>query len=189
MLALAVAIMPIPARSSRYARSTFPMSLLTPVQTVFGLFPPLAAPFQVDGRLNKLGLRDLVDFLAANGADGLCGASRAGEFMKWTRAAWERVVGTCANQNRGRVPMLAGLTDMADGLAISVLNNLTAALPLAVFGCWGAATKSGLALRWRSRLPVGEPHLPRTPTPQVPAPLGEVSFRSIEHSTPNPNQP
>ena len=160
MLALAFTIVPIPSRSVRYALSTFPMSHLTPLQTDFGSLPPLVAPFRVDGRLNKLGLRDLVDFVAANCADGLRDASRTGEFMKWTRAAWERVVGTCANQNRGRVPMRAGITDMAEGLAFRALNNPTAALPLAAFGRRGAFTTSGLASRWRSRLPVGEPHSP-----------------------------
>lgn len=165
MLALAIAIMPIPARSPRYARSAFSMSLLTLVQTVFGLFPPLAAPFRVDGRLHKQGLRDPVDCVAANGADGLCGASGTCEFMKWTRAAWEPAIGICANQNLGRGPMLAGITDISDGLAFRVLNKPTAALPLAVFGRRGAVTTLGLASRWRSRLPVGEPHSPGTPTP------------------------
>lgn len=152
------------------------MSLLTPVHTVFGLFSPLVAPFRVDGRLNKQGLRDLVDCVAVNGAGGLCGASDTGEFMKWTSTAWERVIGTCANQNRGRVPALSGITDMADGLAFRVLNNPTAALPLAVFISRGAITTSGFASRWRNRLPVGEPQSFGTPTPQVPAPLGDASF-------------
>jgi len=54
------------------------------VNTFSGLFPPLITPFQQDGRLNEQGLRDHVDFVIANGADGFCGGSSTGEFMNLT---------------------------------------------------------------------------------------------------------
>lgn len=77
-----------------------------------GLFPPLITPFHADGSLDEQGLRDHVDFVIENGADGFCGGSSTGEFMNLTRAEWERVVAISAEQNAGRVPMLAGTADL-----------------------------------------------------------------------------
>ena len=54
-----------------------------------------------------------MDFVIANGADGFCAGSSTGEFMNLTRAEWECVLGICQEQNRGRVPMLAGTADMS----------------------------------------------------------------------------
>ena len=78
-----------------------------------GLFPPLITPFYADGSLNEQGLRDHVDFVIANGADGFCAGSSTGEFMNLTRAEWERVLVDLPGANRGRVPMLAGTADMS----------------------------------------------------------------------------
>lgn len=78
-----------------------------------GLYPPLITPFHVDGTLDEQGLRNHVDFVIANGADGFCGGSSTGEFMNLTRAEWERVVVISAEQNAGRVPMLAGTADLS----------------------------------------------------------------------------
>jgi 4-hydroxy-tetrahydrodipicolinate synthase len=78
-----------------------------------GLYPPLITPFHADGSINEQGLRDHVDFVIENGADGFCGGSSTGEFMNLTRAEWERVLVISAEQNNGRVPMLAGTADMS----------------------------------------------------------------------------
>ena len=43
-----------------------------------------------------------------NGSDGFCAGGSTGEFMNLTREEWERVLQICKEQNRGRVPMLAG---------------------------------------------------------------------------------
>jgi len=83
-----------------------------------GLYPPLITPFHADGSLNEQGLRDHVDFVIANGADGFCGGSSTGEFMNLTRAEWERVLVISAEQNNGRVPMLAGTADMSTAATI-----------------------------------------------------------------------
>ena len=60
----------MPNRSSSIA-------LIPRMKTFRGLFPPLITPFHSDGRLNEQGLRDHVDFVIANGADGFCGGSRS----------------------------------------------------------------------------------------------------------------
>lgn len=83
------------------------------MKTFRGLFPPLITPFQPDGSVDEAGLRAHVDFVIASGADGFCAGSSTGEFMNLTRAEWERVLGICAEQNRGRVPMLAGTADLS----------------------------------------------------------------------------
>jgi len=56
-----------------------------------GLFPPLITPFRADLSLNEQGLRDHVEFVIANGADGFCAGSSTGEFMNLTRANLERL--------------------------------------------------------------------------------------------------
>ncbi len=78
-----------------------------------GLFPPLITPFRPGGEIDESGLRDHVDFVIANGADGFCAGSSTGEFMNLTRAEWERVLEICRDQNQGRVPMLAGTADLS----------------------------------------------------------------------------
>lgn len=77
-----------------------------------GLFPPLITPFHPDGTINDAALREHVDFVIAEGADGFCAGSSTGEFMNLSRAEWEQVLGICRDQNRGRVPMLAGTADL-----------------------------------------------------------------------------
>jgi hypothetical protein len=92
LLALSITRVPIPARPARYARFIVLLLLPPPMKTFRGLFPPLITPFHPDGRINEQGLRDHVDFVIANGADGFCGGSSTGEFMNLTRAEWERVL-------------------------------------------------------------------------------------------------
>jgi 4-hydroxy-tetrahydrodipicolinate synthase len=77
------------------------------------LYPPLITPFEGDGGLDEEALRDHVDFVIGNGADGFCAGSSTGEFMNLTREEWERVLGICMEQNGGRVPILAGTADMS----------------------------------------------------------------------------
>ncbi len=83
-----------------------------------GLYPPLITPFDEEGRLDEKALRDHVDFVIENGTDGFCAGGSTGEFMNLTREEWERVLQICKEQNRGRVPMLAGGADLATAATI-----------------------------------------------------------------------
>lgn len=83
-----------------------------------GLYPPLITPFDEEGRLEEQALRDHVDFVIDNGIDGFCAGGSTGEFMNLTREEWERVLQICKEQNRGRVPMLAGGADLSTAAAI-----------------------------------------------------------------------
>ena len=83
-----------------------------------GLYPPLITPFDEEGLLDEQALRDHVDFVIENGTDGFCAGGSTGEFMNLTREEWERVLQICKEQNRGRVPMLAGGADLATAAAI-----------------------------------------------------------------------
>jgi len=78
-----------------------------------GLYPPLITPFDSRGDVDEEALRAHVDFVIDNGADGFCAGSSTGEFMNLSRGEWEWVLQVCAEQNRGRVPMIAGAADMA----------------------------------------------------------------------------
>jgi 4-hydroxy-tetrahydrodipicolinate synthase len=83
-----------------------------------GLYPPLITPFDAEGNLDEQALRDHVDFVIDNGADGFCAGSSTGEFMNLTRTEWEQVLQICKEQNDGRVPMIAGTADMATAATI-----------------------------------------------------------------------
>lgn len=83
-----------------------------------GLYPPLITPFDEEGRLDEKALRDHVDFVIENGTDGFCAGGSTGEFMNLTREEWDRVLQICKEQNRGRVPMLAGGADLATAATI-----------------------------------------------------------------------
>ena len=73
----------------------------------------MITPFDKEGKLDEAGMREHVDFVIENGADGFSAGSSTGEFMNLTREEWERVLGICAEQNNGRVPMIAGTADMS----------------------------------------------------------------------------
>ncbi len=73
-----------------------------------GLFPPLITPFDEQGNVDEQALRDHVDFMIDEGADGLCAGSSTGEFMNLTRDEWEAVLQIVKVQTDGRVPLLAG---------------------------------------------------------------------------------
>ena len=78
-----------------------------------GLYPPLITPFDEEGSIDEQALRDHVDFVIDNGADGFCAGSSTGEFMNLTRQEWELVLQVCKEQDNGRVPMLAGTAEMS----------------------------------------------------------------------------
>lgn len=83
-----------------------------------GLFPPLVTPFDEAGKVNESVLRNHVDFVIASGVDGFCAGSSTGEFMNLTRPEWEAVLQICSDQNRGRVPMLAGGADLSTAATV-----------------------------------------------------------------------
>lgn len=86
--------------------------------TFRGLYPPLITPFDRTGSVDEQALRDHVDFVIENGADGFCAGSSTGEFMNLTREEWEQVLQVCKEANGGRVPMLAGSGDMATAATV-----------------------------------------------------------------------
>lgn len=83
-----------------------------------GLFPPLITPFDEQGRLAEDALREHVEFVIQNGADGMCGGSSTGEFMNLTREEWETVLHITKDQTAGRVPLLAGAADMSTAATV-----------------------------------------------------------------------
>jgi 4-hydroxy-tetrahydrodipicolinate synthase len=83
------------------------------MKTFRGLYPPLITPFDEHGDVDERALRDHVDFIIDNGADGFCAGSSTGEFSNLTREEWQLVLRTCREQNAGRVPMLAGTAAMS----------------------------------------------------------------------------
>ncbi len=78
-----------------------------------GLYPPLITPFDKNGAVDEQALREHVDFVIEQGADGFCAGSSTGEFCNLTREEWEQVLQVCKEQARGRVPILAGGADMS----------------------------------------------------------------------------
>ena len=73
----------------------------------------MITPFDDEGKMDELRIREHVDFMIENGSDGMCAGSSTGEFTNLTRAEWEQVVSIVKEQAAGRIPLLAGGAGMS----------------------------------------------------------------------------
>jgi 4-hydroxy-tetrahydrodipicolinate synthase len=71
-----------------------------------GVFTAMTTPFASDGSLDVDGLRQLVDRLIDNGADGLTPNGSTGEFTSLTHDERKQVVEIVVDQAAGRVPVI-----------------------------------------------------------------------------------
>lgn len=73
-----------------------------------GSVPALVTPFDDDGGFVEQAYRDLVEWQISEGSAGLVPCGTTGEAATMTADEHFRVVRVCAEQARGRVPVLAG---------------------------------------------------------------------------------
>lgn len=74
-----------------------------------GIYAAMLTPFQSDGGINEPVIRRMVDFMIANGVQGIFAASSVGEFVHMSVDEVYKMVEVVLDQARGRVPVLAGV--------------------------------------------------------------------------------
>jgi len=83
-----------------------------------GLFVVAVTPFHEDGRFDEVATRSLVDTLIADGADGLVLAGSTGEWFSMSDAEKVELFRVAADQAKGRVILLAGISAIATPSAV-----------------------------------------------------------------------
>lgn len=78
-----------------------------------GVLAAMATPFRRDGALNSSTLRRMVDFVVERGVDGIFAASTVGEFVQLSAAQRSELVALTVKYTDGRIPVLAGATDIS----------------------------------------------------------------------------
>jgi 4-hydroxy-tetrahydrodipicolinate synthase len=76
-----------------------------------GIFTPNIVPLDERGEINEPELRRYVDWLIERGVHGLYPNGSTGEFTRFTAEERRRIIEIIADQNRGRVPVLAGAAE------------------------------------------------------------------------------
>lgn len=87
-----------------------PASMLT-AAALKGLLPAIPTPVQENGAIDEGATRSLVDFLLANGVDGIVPLGGTGEYGALSRAARQQFARAVVGAVRGRVPVVAGVLD------------------------------------------------------------------------------
>lgn len=80
---------------------------------VRGIVPPLVTPLDPDGEVDTHSLRTLTEFLLAAGVHGLFVLGSTGEGVSLDAEQRLQVIRTVVDTARGRVPVLAGVTDVS----------------------------------------------------------------------------
>ncbi len=76
-----------------------------------GIFTPNLVPFKPDGSINEEELRRMVNWLIEKGITGLYPNGSTGEFIRLSFEERKRVIRVVVEENRGRVPILAGAAE------------------------------------------------------------------------------
>ena len=76
-----------------------------------GIFTPNLVPYLDDGRINEGELRRMVNWLIDKGVSGLYPNGSTGEFIRLSFEERKRVIEIVVEENRGRVPILAGAAE------------------------------------------------------------------------------
>jgi len=76
-----------------------------------GVFTPNVVPVDAQGEINEPELRRYVDWLIERGVHGLYPNGSTGEFTRFTAEERRRIIEIITDQNRGRVPVLAGAAE------------------------------------------------------------------------------
>lgn len=85
-----------------------------------GAFVVMVTPFREDGALDEHATRQLIDLLVEEGADGIVVAGSTGEWFTMSDEERIELFRIAADQNRGRVTLLAGSSAIATRSAVAV---------------------------------------------------------------------
>src|SRR4051794_33603416 len=76
-----------------------------------GIFTPTLVPLDEAGRIDEAELRRFVSWLIERGVHGLYPNGSTGEFTRFSSEERRRIVHIVCDENRGRVPVLAGAAE------------------------------------------------------------------------------
>lgn len=76
-----------------------------------GIFTPMLVPLDAQGRIHEAELRRFINWLIAKGVHGLYPNGSTGEFTRLTAEERRLIVKITCDENRGRVPVLAGAAE------------------------------------------------------------------------------
>ena len=76
-----------------------------------GIFTPNLVPLDAAGEIHEAELRRYVDWLIEHGVHGLYPNGSTGEFTRFTEQERRRIIEIIADQNAGRLPILAGAAE------------------------------------------------------------------------------
>ncbi len=76
-----------------------------------GIFTPTLVPLDARGQINETELRRFISWLIDHGVNGLYPNGSTGEFTRFTAEERNRIVKIVCDENRGRVPVLAGAAE------------------------------------------------------------------------------
>ena len=82
-------------------------------ESIKGIVPPIATPINGDESVDEGGMRRLVNFLIDNGVNGLFVMGGTGEFFCFPDREKRRAIETVVDEVSGRVPVIAGVTDLS----------------------------------------------------------------------------
>lgn len=88
-----------------------------------GIFCPNIVPFHQDGTIHEEELRRIVDWLIEKGIHGLYPNGSTGEFARLSFEERLRVVEIVTDQNRGRLPVLAGAAENSIDLVLAAAKR------------------------------------------------------------------
>jgi len=88
-----------------------------------GIFCPNIVPFHHDGSINEGELRRIISWLIDRGIHGLYPNGSTGEFARLSFEERLRVVEIVADENRGRVPILAGAAENSIELVLKAAHH------------------------------------------------------------------
>ncbi len=85
-----------------------------------GVVPPIATPFREDGELDRKSLAKLTEHLIAGGVHGIFCLGSTGECAALTDGERQALVETVVEVSAGRVPILAGITEISTKRAVAL---------------------------------------------------------------------
>ena len=88
------------------------------IDSLHGVVPPIATPVYKDETVDEAGLRRLVNFQLERGVHGLFVLGGTGEFFCFPTREKIRAIETVVDEVNGRVPVVAGVTDLSTRRAI-----------------------------------------------------------------------
>ncbi len=89
-----------------------------------GIIPPIGTPVLEDERVDEKGLRNLVRYLIDGGVNGIFANGTMGCFALLTDAEQVRLIDIVVDEVKGRVPVIAGVSDSGTKRVISKIKEI-----------------------------------------------------------------